>query len=303
MYRALVLGIGQQPWLSGQIRRFGLEWGASRFVAGETLNDALEVVAAINRDGLAATVDYLGEAAPEAAVAEAARDAYLELLDALAERGLDAGISVKPSLMGLGLDADLARANLDALLDRARERDRILCLDMEEARYTDGTLALYRALADRDPGRVGVVLQAYLRRTPADLTALSDRPRNLRIVKGAYQEARELVLPDKASVDDAFVELVTRALEAGHRVAVATHDERTIGRVLRRIRKLGAAPDRYEFQMLYGVKYAALKDLAREGHRCRVYVPYGQDWYAYFLRRLAERPANLLFAGRAILGG
>jgi proline dehydrogenase len=301
MFRQTILAISSNPVVSSVVKRYGMQLGASRFVAGETLDQAVEVTRALNRRGLAVTLDHLGESVRDAEEANRARDSYLQILDAIDLHQLDANVSLKPTMMGAAIDGELAYRNIRLVVERAAAHRNFVRIDMEDTPYTDLTLDMYRRLWDEFPGRVGVVLQAYLYRTPDDLKALSDQPRNFRIVKGAYMEPPELAYPSKADVDEAYVRLVEMAFEAGHYVAIASHDEVLLGRILRWIRRHDIPRDRFEFQMLYGVKQAALEQLAREGYRCRVYVPYGHDWYAYFTRRLAERPANLLFFARALL--
>lgn len=301
MFREMVLGVGTHPVVSGVIKRYGLGWGASRFVAGEELADAIAVAEAIGEDNIMVTLDHLGESVTRAEEAKAALDSCLEILDAIAERGVAGNISVKLTQLGLAFDQELARSHLTQIVERAAQHRNFVRIDMEDSPYTTVTLDLYREMSARYPEHVGVVLQAYLYRTQDDLQALSDMPRNFRIVKGAYQEPVAVAFPVKSDVDANYFRLVTSALEAGHYVAVATHDEEIIGRVLQYVHHHGVPRDRFEFQMLYGVHYSVLKGLAKEGYRCRVYLPYGRDWYAYYLRRIAERPANLLFFARTFL--
>jgi proline dehydrogenase len=275
----------------------------ARFVAGETLDQALVALAALQAAGLRTTVDVLGEAVTSEAAASAAADQYLATLDALAARGLDRNVSVKLSQMGLGLDGDVCRANVRRILERAAERDAFVRIDMEDHTTTDATLALWRELRSINAGRgdSGVVIQASLRRSPADVDALIAEQARIRLCKGAYVEPASVAHPDKADVDAAYATLMERLLRDGTFPAIATHDERLIGRAVAFVREQGIAPDRFEFQMLYGVRRDLQERLARAGFGVRVYVPFGTEWYPYFMRRLAERPANVAFVLRSVL--
>jgi proline dehydrogenase len=303
MFREVILSVSQNPVVAGTVKRYGLKMGASRFVAGERLDDAIRVTRDLQRENIGVTLDHLGEGVKDRASADAARDSYLELLDALDQEHLPGYVSVKLTMMGLSLDRGLGYENTRRIVERADAMEGFVRIDMEDTPYTTETIAVYRELSEAfSADRVGIVLQAYLYRTKDDLQALSDRPRRIRIVKGAYREPPQLAYPSKADVDANYRRLVEQALEAGHVVAIATHDESIIGDALRYIQRHGIPKHRYEFQMLYGIRLSVLRELAQAGHPTRVYVPYGEDWYAYFSRRLAERPANLLFFGRALVG-
>jgi proline dehydrogenase len=275
----------------------------ARFVAGETLAEALVALERLRDAGLRTTVDVLGEAVTSVEEADAAADDYLATLDALAERGLDRNVSVKLSQLGLGIDADVCRANVARILTRAAEREAFVRIDMEEHTTTDATLALWRELRPINAGRgdSGVVIQAGLRRSPADVEALIGESARVRLCKGAYVEPASVAYPDKADVDAAYERLMERLLADGTFPALATHDERLIRRALELVRSNGIAPDRFEFQMLYGVRRDLQERLVRAGFGVRVYVPYGTQWYPYFMRRLAERPANVAFVLRSVL--
>jgi proline dehydrogenase len=275
----------------------------ARFVAGETLEEAIRALAALQAAGLRTTVDVLGEAVTSEPAAAAAADEYLATLDALARRGLDRNVSVKLSQMGLGLGGDVCRANVRRILERAAEHDAFVRLDMEDHATTDATLALWRELRPINAGRgdSGVVIQAALRRSPADIEALIAEQARIRLCKGAYVEPAAVAHPDKADVDAAYAALMERLLRDGTFPAIATHDEHLIARAVAFVRDQGIAPDRFEFQMLYGVRRDLQERLARAGFGVRVYVPFGTQWYPYFMRRLAERPANVAFVLRSIL--
>ena len=275
----------------------------SRFVAGETLAPALAALERLRDAGFRTTVDVLGEAVTTRAAAEAAADEYLETLDALAERELDRNVSVKLSQMGLAIDRDLCRANLTRILERAAATETFVRIDMEDHTTTDATLAIWRELRPINAGRgdSGVVIQSALRRSPGDVDSLIAEAARVRLCKGAYVEPPSVAYPDKPDVDAAYVALMERLLVDGAFPALATHDERIIGRAVAFTREQGIPPDRFEFQMLYGVRRDLQDRLVKAGFGVRVYVPFGTQWYPYFMRRLAERPANVAFLLRNIL--
>jgi proline dehydrogenase len=275
----------------------------ARFVAGETLEEALVALERLRAQGLRTTVDVLGEAVTSAEAATAAADEYLATLDALAAGGLDRNVSVKLSQMGLAIGEDVCRANLQRILERAATHDAFVRIDMEEHTTTDPTLALWRELRpiNADHGDSGVVIQAALRRSPSDIEALIAEKARIRLCKGAYVEPAAVAYPDKADVDAAYGGLMERLLGDGTFPALATHDERLIVRAVELARTNGIGPERFEFQMLYGVRRDLQERLVRAGYGVRVYVPFGTQWYPYFMRRLAERPANVAFVLRSIL--
>jgi proline dehydrogenase len=271
---------------------------ATRFVAGETLPDVLGVAEDLRAQGLATMLDHLGEnvRAPEHA-ADAA-NAYVRALEAIgAAETLDAAISVKLTQLGLDLSEELCRAHLERVVSTADEVGRLVMIDMEASRYVDRTLEIFRSFRARTE-RIGVCLQAYLRRTPEDLFSLPERS-IVRLVKGAYLEAPELVLTKRREVDRAFSRLASTILARGHVLHAATHDPKLVDGLLRRMGSaavpVNSGSARVEFQMLYGIRRDLQVGLASEGAPVRVYVPYGTEWYPYLTRRLAERPANLWF--------
>ncbi|HET7702392.1 MAG TPA: proline dehydrogenase family protein [Candidatus Limnocylindrales bacterium] len=275
----------------------------ARFVAGETLDAALAALERLRAAGYRTTVDVLGEAVTSVDAARAAADEYLATLDALAERGLDRNVSVKLSQMGLGLDDGVCRDNVRRILERAAEREAFVRIDMEDHTTTDATLALWRELrpVNAGHGESGVVVQAALRRTPADVDALIAERARIRLCKGAYVEPAAVAFPVKADVDAAYSTLMQRLLADGAYPALATHDERLIARAIVFARERGIEPERFEFQMLYGVRRDLQERLLKAGFGVRVYVPFGTQWYPYFMRRLAERPANVAFLLRSVL--
>jgi proline dehydrogenase len=291
-----VLDVIQTP---GFQRRFFFL--AKRFIAGENVRDALAAVTALNAEGLSATLDFLGEDVTARPEAERTRDAYLELLNAIGERALDTNVSVKLTAMGLLVDDDFAYANLRAVLDAAApNRDPFVRIDMEGSAVTEATLRVFeRAYADTQ--NVGPVLQAYLKRTPGDVERMIELGARVRLCKGAYAEPPEVAYPDMPTIRRAYLRSAEALLERGNYPGIATHDERLIEAVRAFAVERGIAHDRFEFQMLYGVRPELQRSLAREGYRVRVYVPYGTHWAGYFYRRITERPENALFALRSMI--
>ncbi len=271
-----------------------------RFVAGETLEEALEALERLREAGLRTTVDVLGESVDSEPAARQAADQYIETLDALVKRRLDANVSLKLTQMGLDVDEALCRANLRRVLDKAAESGAFVRIDMEDHTRTDATLALARGLHESYPD-VGVVIQSYLRRSAADVEALIAEGIRVRLCKGAYNEPHSVAFATKAEVDESYRVLMERLLLEGNYPAIATHDERLIEQALAFVSAQGIDASRYEFQMLFGVRRDLQRRLVRDGYTVRIYVPYGAEWYPYFMRRLAERPANVLFLLRSLL--
>jgi proline dehydrogenase len=275
--------------------------GAARFVAGETLDQCVAVLRRLNGTGLHANTTLLGEAITDpAGVAEVVRS-YETILDRLAAEELQANVALKLTHLGLSFDEELAYENMERLAARADSHGQLLRIDMEQSAYVDATLDIYERLRAAGHANVGTVLQSYLYRSPADLERLLPLHPNLRIVKGAYLESAAIAHPQKADVDAAYVALVERGLSAGAYIAVATHDDRIISRVRAFTEREGIARDRFEFQMLYGVRPALQREIVAAGYKVLVATPFGPDWYPYLMRRLAERPANLLFFLRSLV--
>ena len=277
--RALVKVLPAVP--RGVVRRV-----ASQYIAGDTLDDAVRVVRELNGGGKLATVDVLGEEVTSADEAAAIAAEYLAVLDRIAADRLDANVSVKPTALGLELGEDVCRANLETVVRAARERGAFVRIDMEDSTTTDATLRIHRALRDAGHANVGVVLQSRLRRSLADTASLED----VRLCKGIYLEPERIAFADDDEVRESFLACLEALLEQGSYVAVATHDEHLIRESVARIRARGLGPHEYELQMLLGVRAERGDELVREGHRLRVYVPYGTHWYEYSLRRLQENP-------------
>jgi proline dehydrogenase len=269
------------------------------YIAGATLEEARAVVARLNAEGKLATVDVLGEEVTRPAEAEAVASAYHAVLDAIAADHLDSHVSVKLTALGLEIDLDLCRSLLATVVADAAARGIFVRIDMEHSGCTDDTLRLYRELRESGRDNVGVVLQSYLRRTLADVDALSDLRPSVRLCKGIYVEPSSIAFTGRQQIRDNFLLVLDALLEAGSYVAIATHDEWLLGRSLQRV--AGMEPDAYELQMLLGVREDRATELVEAGHRLRVYVPYGDRWYEYSLRRLQENPALAGMIAKATL--
>ncbi len=269
-------------------------WPVSRFVAGEDRHQALDVVRELNARGLSVSLDRLGENVKERERAEHFRDVYVRLLHTIAEAGVDANISIKLTMIGLDIDRALARDHLLEILFAAGETDNWVRIDMEGSPYTEVTLEMFHEVFPQHPN-VGVVIQSMLRRSQADVERLIAAGARVRLVKGAYKEPAPLAYQDKRDVNDAFDQQAVRLLDEGSYPAIATHDQERIDHVLRHVTTTGIAADRFEFQMLYGIRRQTQESIVERGYRMRVYVPYGGQWLPYFSRRLRERKENVLF--------
>lgn len=267
---------------------------ARRFIAGERLEDALTVVRELNAKKILATLNHLGENTTNEAKAVAATDEYLKILEAIAKEGLQSEASLKLTQMGLDISQELCLHNMHRILERARGN--FVCIDMESSAYTDRTLDIYEMLHRESFDNVGAVIQSYLRRSERDVERLIEWDGKVRLCKGAYQEPPEIAFPKKRDVDANYIKLLEKLFRTQSvYLAVATHDERLICWTKEYVQANKIPRDRFEFQMLYGIRRDLQIKLAEEGYRVRVYVSYGTHWYPYFMRRIAERPANLLF--------
>ena len=273
---------------------------ASRYVAGETLESALDTMRSLAAEGAMGTMDVLGESVTHRDQTVATRDMYLKTIDAIAASGLPANISVKPTAVGLAIDPELALENCTAICLRAQEHGMFVRLDMEDSPYTESTVRLVLALKERFD--VGAVLQAYLKRSLDDLSRLLEKKVNVRVCKGIYVEPPTIAWKDRQTIIRNYSALVDKQLSGGACVAIATHDEACVQLALATIDRLRIPKDRYEFQMLLGVDPVLRKSLIAAGHRLRVYVPYGRDWYAYSTRRLKENPAIARHVLRSLAG-
>ncbi len=267
---------------------------ATRFVAGETLDQALAVARKLNAEGITVTLDHLGESVSTLEEAGEARDVYLRTLEAIHTSGIQGGVSLKLTQFGLDLSYEQSLANVEQLVRRAAELDSFVRVDMESSEYTDRTLDLVHTLHALH-GMVGVVVQSYLYRSRADIEKLCAGKIGVRLCKGAYLEPDTVAFPRKADVDKNYLELARYLLERGVYPALATHDEGVIRQIRGFVDERKIPRDSFEFQMLYGIRRDLQRRLVGEGYRLRLYVPFGKAWYPYYMRRLAERPANVFF--------
>ena len=297
MLRTTLLYLSNQPKVFKFVRgnRLAKQF-ARRFVAGETIGEAIAAVRELNAKGITASLDLLGESVTNDAEARAARDEYLRILDRIRESKVDANVSVKLTAMGLDIDHELCVGIMQDILTRAQAYDTFVRIDMESSEYTDITLKLFEdRLYPTYKANVGVVLQSYLYRTFADVEHMNSLRARVRICKGAYKEPVKVAYPDKKDVDANYIKCMRELTLRGNYPGVATHDPAMINETKRWAREKGITPDRFEFQMLYGVRRDLQEALVREGWRVRCYVPFGTQWYPYLMRRLAERPANVAF--------
>ena len=272
----------------------------ARFIAGMQPEDALRVAEAVNRQGISVTLDSLGESVTSPTEAHRAADVYHRLLDSIAERGLDANISVKLTQMGLELSPELAESIAENLVQHARSTQNFVRIDMEDSRRTQDTLDIVRRVHSHVGlrGAVGVVIQAYLYRSQADIEQLLADGIRVRLCKGAYNEPHEVAFPHKAEVDTNFFKLARMLIDSPIYHAIATHDGALVDKIKAYAAEAAIDPSHFEFQMLYGVRRDLQRKLVSQGYKVRVYVPFGAEWYPYFMRRLAERPANVIFLAR-----
>lgn len=304
LYRNTLLGIARWSPLEKFARKRGLSLGANRFVAGEQLRDGIRVAHELHAQGKHAVLDLLGEFVTRDEDAKTMADGVATALRAFADVPGTRRLSVKPTQIGLGIDENLTLGHMRHLAEVAREAGVHLAMDMEDHPHVDATLRMLSTLHDEGHTHVSTVLQSYLYRTPRDLEALLQRNPvpELRLVKGAYKEPPDVAYPNKSDVDRAYFELADRMLAGGGLVHIATHDERIIRHVQQKRDELGVPKDRVTFQLLYGVKPNLQQSLVDAGESVGIYLPFGADWYGYFTRRLAERPANLGFVLRGLFG-
>jgi proline dehydrogenase len=274
---------------------------ARRYVAGEEISDAVNAIRGLNDEGAMATVDVLGEEVTEAARAEAAVEQYLGLLETIDREGVDANVSIKPTMLGLKIDEDMCRDHIGTIIQKAASFDNFVRIDMEDHTCTDATLRIYRKLL-AEGGHVGVVLQAYLHRTISDINDLLPLGPNIRLCKGIYREPRAIAWQQYETVRSNFIYGLEKLLEGGAYVGIATHDVHLVWAGMAVVDRLGLDPERYEFQMLLGVDPELRRIILGRGHRLRIYVPFGRDWYPYSMRRLRENPTVAHHVTRAMLG-
>lgn len=297
MLRNALLFLSNRQGIFNFVRNNGVAKSfASRFVAGETVTTAIEAVRGLNAKRITASLDLLGESTTNEKEAYATQREYLELLDLIHREKLDANVSLKLTAMGMDISDELCVKVTREILERAKQYNTFVRLDMESSAYTQRTIDLFERHFYPDfRANVGIVLQSYLFRTLADAKRANELGARVRICKGAYKEAADVAFPEKADVDKNYVAAMHELMEHGNYPGIATHDEAIIAEAKRFAKEKGIATDRFEFQMLYGVRRDLQEGLVREGYRVRCYVPFGTQWYPYLMRRLAERPANVAF--------
>jgi len=304
LLRKPMLALAEQELIERVVRKSRLSRRlVRRFVAGDLLDDGLTVASTIAGTGMTTTLDLLGENVETVDAARSAATAYAETLHRMAAEGLEPNISVKLTMLGLDLGEAIALDTMGSLMEAARDVGGFVRIDMEGSPYTARTLDIAERLHDRFPEQIGTVIQSYLFRSADDVERLIARGMRVRLVKGAYAEPAAIAHQGADAVDAAYLRLMERLLAAGTYPAIATHDPAIIRVAQEYVRRLGIAADRYEFQMLYGVRRDEQTALTAAGYRVRVYVPYGTEWYPYFARRIAERPANALFVLRQLVRG
>ena len=273
---------------------------ARRYIAGTTLDDGIRTVMRLNQAGMMTTMDLLGEDVKDAREANSVRDNILPILQAISKNSLDSNMSIKPTQLGLSIDRELGYQNIRSILEEARKLGNFVRIDMEDAHTTDNTIEIYRRLKQDGYTNTGVVIQAYLHRSEADVRALVKEGANIRLCKGIYNESPSIAYKGRQEIRDNYLKLLRIILDGGSYVGIATHDDFLIDGACNLIQKMGLKPSQYEFQMLLGVREARRDEIVRDKHRLRVYVPFGEQWYAYSTRRLKENPAMAWYITKAI---
>ncbi|RAL24026.1 proline dehydrogenase family protein [Thermoflavimicrobium daqui] len=295
LMRNTLLFLSKNRLANQAAKKWGLRFGASRFVAGETIDEAIKVVHNLNKNGIVATLDHLGEFVFNEAEAKESADYCIRTLDAIHQSGVNSNLSLKLTQLGLDISKDLCMENMRQILNRAKEYGNFVRIDMEDYAHNEVTMDIFKELRREYGETIGLVVQAYLYKVEEDIEDLNQFKPNLRLVKGAYKESPEVAFPNKEDVDHNFIKIIEKHLLYGNYSAIATHDEKVIEHVKKFVQEHQIPRTQFEFQMLYGIRVQMQHELAKEGYTMRVYIPYGNDWYGYFMRRLAERPANVGF--------
>ena len=298
--RNFFLFLSKNRPLTKVAKKYGLRFGAARFVAGESIDLAVEAIKGLNNQGLSVTIDYLGEFVDNEAEANEMADQCVEAVKAIGREKIDSQLSLKMTSMGLDLSEEIVMRNMRRILDVAQENGVFVTIDMEDYSRCGKTIDIFKRLKS-EYDNVGTVIQAYLFRTEKDMEVLNEYSPNLRLVKGAYKESPLVAFPEKKDVDENFKKIIKMHLLNGNYTAVATHDDAMIEYTKKIVDEYNIPNDQFEFQMLYGIRVERQLELVKEGYKMRVYVPYGTDWYGYFMRRLAERPANVAFVLKGVI--
>lgn len=295
MLKAILLYLSRQKAIQNFMVNFGVTRRVvDRFVSGEELEDGLDAVKKVNSEGAIATLDHLGEEVSERGEAIAATEVYLDALDLIKDNGVDTNVSVKPTQVGLKIDQQFCEENFAKIIERANKHHNFVRMDMEGSDCTQETLDVFKSLRKRHDN-VGIVIQSYLYRSEQDVHEVLQLGGRIRLCKGAYKEPKEIAFPKKRQVDENFVKLMEKMLLSGICHGIATHDEKLIEKTKEFAQKKNIPKENFEFQLLYGIRTELRHQLVRDGYNVRVYIPFGRQWYPYFMRRLAERPANLFF--------
>ena len=295
MLKGILLFLSRQKAIQGFMKKFGVTRRVvDRFVSGEKLEDGLNAVGKLNSEGAIATLDHLGEEVSEAGEAVAATEVYLDALDRINERGVDTNVSAKPTQLGLKIDKELCEENFTKMIERAKKYNNFVRMDMEGSDCTEDTLQIFYRLRKRFDN-VGIVIQSMLRRSEQDVEQILKLGGRIRLCKGAYKEPKEIAFPKRPEVDESFEKLMEKMLKSGIYHGIGTHDERLIEKTKQFAQRNDISKDSFEFQLLYGIRTELARQLIKDGYNVRIYTPFGQQWYPYFMRRLAERPANLFF--------
>ncbi|TDL32494.1 proline dehydrogenase [Jeotgalibacillus sp. S-D1] len=281
-------------------KQYGLRFGAARFVAGETVEQAVQSIQLLNKEGLCVTLDCLGEFVDNEKEAGEMTALCIEAVQAIGSHKLDSQLSLKLTSMGLDLSKEVVLENMRRIMDAAVENNVFVTIDMEDYERCQPTLDVFKQLKS-EYDNIGTVIQAYLYRTEGDIKSLNDYSPNLRLVKGAYKESSEVAFPEKQQVDQNFRDIIKLHLLNGNYTAIATHDDAIINYTKELVKEHNISNEQFEFQMLYGIREERQRELHKEGYKMRVYMPFGTDWYGYFMRRLAERPANVAFVAKGII--
>lgn len=292
--RNCFLFLSKNKTITKLAKKYGLRLGASRFVAGESVDQAVQIIKNMNKKGLVVTVDYLGEFVNSENEALSMTNQTIKTIESIGKENLDAQVSLKLTSLGLDISEELVMTNFRRIINKAREYQVFVTIDMEDYERCEKILEIYKTFK-KEYEHLGTVIQAYLYRAEKDIKELDAYDASLRLVKGAYKESSEVAFPDKKDVDENFKKLIRLHLENGNFTAIATHDDAIIEYTKQLVKELNIPKDQYEFQMLYGIRTDRQFELIQEGYPMRVYVPYGTDWYGYYMRRLAERPANVWF--------
>jgi len=301
LLRNFFLFLSKNKMFTKLARKYGLRFGAGRFVAGETMENTAKVIQQLNEKGMDVTIDHLGEFVDNKDEAKQRTEECIEAIRVISEQNLNSQLSLKLTSMGLDISEDLVMENMRTILDAGKKYNVFVTIDMEDYERCEKTLEIFKQLKS-EYELIGTVLQAYLYRTVEDIEELDQYNPNLRLVKGAYKESPKVAFPEKKDTDDNFKKIIKMHLLNGNYTAVATHDDEMIEYTKQLEKEHNISRDQFEFQMLFGIRTERQEELIKEGYRMRVYVPYGDDWYGYFMRRLAERPANVAFVAKGVFG-